>query len=120
MILDQLKELKDRIEYEFDVDLSTRERSRKMASLRAVYFEVAYTVLKLPLYVIGESVDRKHCTVLHSIRNIIPRLNVTEPVLEEYKNELMLWMLAPHKEAIEIRFQIKKLQAKLKELEECS
>lgn len=120
MILEQLKELKDRIEYEFDVDLGTRERSRKMAYLRGVFFSVAYETLKLPLYTIGSVVNRNHSTVIHSLRNIVPSLEMTEPVLAEYRNELRLWMLAPDKEIQEIKLEIKRLNKKLKTLEQCS
>ena len=38
--LEKLKQLKERIESEFDVDLATRERTRKMAYLRGVFFSV--------------------------------------------------------------------------------
>jgi hypothetical protein len=120
MILEQLKELKDRIEFEFDVDLATRERTRKMAYLRGVFFSVAHKTLNLPLYTIGSIVNRNHSTVIHSLRNIAPTLEVNEPILNEYRNELMLWMLAPDKEAQEIRLQIKRLKKKLKLLEQCS
>ena len=117
--LEKLKQLKDRIEYEFDVDLATRERTRKMAYLRGVFFSVAHKTLNLPLYTIGSIVNRNHSTVIHSLKNIAPSLEMNEPVLNEYRNELMLWMLDPNKEAQEIKQQIKKLQQKLRELERC-
>ena len=91
-----------------------------MAYLRGVFFSVAHKTLNLPLYTIGSAVNRNHSTVIHSLRNIAPALELTEPVLNEYRNELMLWMLDPNKEAQEIRYQIKKLQEKLRKLEKCS
>lgn len=107
-----LEELKERIEEEFKVDLASRERTRKMAYLRAIYFDVAYRSLKPPLETLAPILDRKHSTVIHAIKRIIPIIEFNEPVLNEYRKELYLWMIAPDKEIAEIEAQIEVLERK--------
>ena len=109
-----LEELKERIENEFKVDLASRQRTRKMAYLRAIYFDVAYRSLKPPLETLAPILDRKHSTVIHAIKRIIPIIEFNEPVLNEYRKELYLWMIEPDKEIAEIEAQIEVLERKKK------
>jgi len=57
------------------LDITSKCRDSDHVNARAIYYDIAYTKLKLgSLASIGKSVNRDHATVLHSINNVFPDL----------------------------------------------
>lgn len=63
MNLEQLKQTFDQI---YGFDLANRSRKREMVDARRIYSKIAYS-LGYNLRQIGESIDRKHCNIIHLI-----------------------------------------------------
>lgn len=61
MRIDKLKQTFDEI---YGFDLANRSRKREMVDARRIYSKIAYS-LGYNLRQIGESIDRKHCNIIH-------------------------------------------------------
>lgn len=62
-----LKKIKESVEAHFNVNLSARDRKRKVVDARTVYIHIAYRKTKKSLSAIGEYINRDHSTVLYHV-----------------------------------------------------
>ncbi|BAQ92850.1 DNA replication initiation ATPase [uncultured Mediterranean phage uvMED] len=113
-------ELKQKIEKDWNVNLSDRCRNRKLSYLRAIYFYVAYNITGTPTAYLGATVDRDHTTVLYALKNIIDVIAYTEPELQDYKEELMVWGRSTDEKIAELKAKIKRLEKQIERLQVCS
>ena len=80
------KQIKETIENDLIINLSENSRRRAITEARSVYYKICYDKLNMSLSAIGETVNRDHATVLHSLNNVFPSL-------ENYNKELYNYYL---------------------------
>ena len=61
-----IQQLKEKFYNIYGFDLADRSRKREMVDARRIYSKIAYS-LGYNLRQIGESIDRKHCNIIHLI-----------------------------------------------------
>lgn len=77
----KIKEIRQLVERELDLDLSNPSRLRAIVYARAVYFKLCRQHMSCSLSEIGMSVGRDHATVLHGIK-------IFDDVIVEYEINL--------------------------------
>ncbi|QDP58860.1 MAG: putative bacterial DnaA helix-turn-helix protein [Prokaryotic dsDNA virus sp.] len=70
----KLKTIKKLVEERTNINLLIPTRKRKAVYARAIYFKLAREKTHLSLKQIGESLNKDHATVLHSINNIFEEI----------------------------------------------
>jgi hypothetical protein len=82
-----LQKLKEKFDSIYGFDLADRSRKREMVDARRVYCKIAFS-LKYNLRQIGESIDRKHCNIIHLLDTVDQATdfhkNVHDSIVKEY------------------------------------
>ena len=79
-----LEKLIDVVGDELKINLRKNTRTREVIVARAVYYQLAMKDLKIGSSVkVGKAIGKDHATVLHSIKNIIPKLHIYYPKVHE-------------------------------------
>jgi len=71
----ELDELIDYVNETLDLDIRENTRKREVVDARAFYYELARRLTNYSLDKIGNSLDKHHATVLHSLNNVVMYLN---------------------------------------------
>jgi hypothetical protein len=64
-----IQELKEKFDSIYGFDLADRSRKREMVEARRIYCKIGYS-LGYTLRQIGETIDRKHCNVIHLLDTV--------------------------------------------------
>lgn len=65
-----INSLKDGVSEFFNVDLSSKKRDTKHYRARSIFYKLCFKLVYKPTYqAIGDSVNRNHATVIHSVKN---------------------------------------------------
>ena len=82
------KEIIVKVSNEFGIDITKRTRKREYLYARAVYFKLAKDIFRRSLTDIGKDIGLDHATVLHSINNVFPTMQMFEPAIIKRYNKL--------------------------------
>jgi hypothetical protein len=82
------KEIIAKVSKEFGIDITKRTRKREYLYARAVYFKLAQDIFRRSLTSIGKDIGLDHATVLHSINNVFPTIQMFEPGVVKTYNKL--------------------------------
>jgi len=78
-----INSVRDSISKLFDVDLSSSKRDTKHFRARSVFYKMCYNLCYKPtLQSIGDSVNRNHATVIHSIKTFENNLKF-DPIMRD-------------------------------------
>ena len=81
----KLQDIKNFVDSEFDIDISTNTRKREYVEARALYYKLAKEYTKLSLERIGGKLKRDHATVIHALNNVWEHaLSTNEDVYDSY------------------------------------
>lgn len=81
----KLKDIKNFVDTEFDIDISENTRKREYVEARCLYYKLSKEFTKLSLKRIGAILHRNYATVLHSLNNVWDHAIVTnEDVYDAY------------------------------------
>lgn len=65
------------------------KRTMEMVEARSVYYKVCREKLNMSYQAIGNTLNKDHATVMHSIKNVFPALEFYNPKLMELYNDLV-------------------------------
>ena len=71
----ELDELIDYVNETLDLDIRENTRKREVVDGRAFYYELARKLTNNSLHKIGDSLNKNHATVIHSLNNVVMYLN---------------------------------------------
>lgn len=78
-----INSIKDSVSKLFNVDLSSSKRDTKHFRARSVFYKMCYNLCYKPtLQAIGDSVNRNHATVIHSIKTFETNLKF-DPIMRD-------------------------------------
>jgi hypothetical protein len=78
-----INSIKDSVSKLFDVDLSSSKRDTKHFRARSVFYKMCYNLCYKPtLQAIGDSVNKNHATVIHSIKTFENNLKF-DPIMRD-------------------------------------
>ncbi|QDP50512.1 MAG: putative bacterial DnaA helix-turn-helix protein [Prokaryotic dsDNA virus sp.] len=69
-------------------EIASNTRKRQNVYARAIYFKLCKELTKLTLKEIGQTLNKTHATVLHSINNIFPAIKLYDKKLYKIYTEL--------------------------------
>lgn len=85
-----LEELIEIVSKQTNVDIKSKCRDTDHVLARAIYFDLAYSKLKLgSMSSIGKSVNRDHATVIHALRNVLPHIKKHYRVMHSHRVKLL-------------------------------
>lgn len=82
------KDIIIKVSNEFGIDITKKTRRREYLYARAVYYKLAQDIFKRSLTSIGKDIGLDHATVLHSINNVFPTMQMFEPSIIKKYNKL--------------------------------
>lgn len=82
------KEIIAKVSKEFGIDITKRTRKTEYLYARAVYYKLAKEIFHRTYSDIGKEVGLDHATVLHSIKNVFPVIQMFEPTIIRRYNKL--------------------------------
>jgi hypothetical protein len=82
------KDIIAKVSKEFGIDITKKTRKREYLYARAVYFKLAQDIFRRSLTSIGKDIGLDHATVLHSINNVYPTIQMFEPGIIKTYNKL--------------------------------
>jgi len=71
----ELDELIDYVNATLGLDIRQDSRKREFVDARAFYYELARRLTNNSLHRIGDSLNRNHATVIHSLNNVVMHLD---------------------------------------------
>ena len=83
------EKIKNLVESELGIDITSKSRKRELVYARAIYFKICKDRTSLSLQEIGETLNLHHATVLHSIRNIFPAFEMYNPEYMDIYNRII-------------------------------
>lgn len=122
--------LLERIKEKTGIDIAEQNRKEDVTFIRSIYCKIMRDTTRRSLEVIGKTINRGHCTVLHNINNIFPHamkskphralyyellkepdpetlldknihLKTLKPLLEEILIDVNFWLKPHHKRQLE-------------------
>ena len=83
------KEIKELVEGELGYRINVDSRKRDIVYGRAIYFRICKDRTNLSLKKIGQTLNKDHASVLHSINNIFPAFEMYNPKYMEIYNRII-------------------------------
>jgi hypothetical protein len=81
-----IEELKQKFDEIYGFDLADRSRKREMVDARRVYCKIAFS-LNYNFRQIGESINRKHCNIIHLINTVEQATNIHKKIHDDLVKE---------------------------------
>ncbi len=76
--------IKEIVEQHYQLKLDTNTRKREYIEARSIYYKLLRDKTRLPLSHIGETLNKDHATVLHSLRNLKDWLEYDKQIKTDY------------------------------------
>ena len=80
--------IKEIVEQHYQLKLETNTRKREYVEARSIYYKLLRDKTRLPLSHIGETLNKDHATVLHSLRNLNNWLEYDRQIKTDYNTIL--------------------------------
>lgn len=84
-----LKTLREIIEYYTQCDLSDESRTNEIVFARALYYGIADELFVYSHRELAETIGKKRLTALHAINNVYPHLSSYKPIYESMKYSII-------------------------------
>ena len=83
-----INSVRDGVSKLFDVDLSSNKRDTKHFRARSVFYKMCFKLCYKPTYqAIGDSVNKNHATVIHSVKTFDNNLKF-DPIMKDMYNQV--------------------------------
>ena len=83
------EKIKNLVESELGIDITSKSRKRELVYARAIYFKICKDRTNLSLKDIGKTMQLDHATVLHAITNIFPAFEMYNPEYMDIYNRII-------------------------------
>ena len=114
------KEIKELVEGELGYRINVDSRKRDIVYGRAIYFRICKDRTNLSLKKIGETLNKDHASVLHSIKNIFPAFEMYNPKYMEIYNRIIATeeYIPKHQKLKTLQEEHRKLETRFKFLKQ--
>ena len=83
-----IEKFKKIIELETGVNVEIVSRKRNFVEARAMYYKLLRDVLNMTLQAIGDTVNKDHATIIHSLNSVDDWMKYDRKLADRYKNIL--------------------------------
>ena len=83
-----IEKFKKIIELETGVNVEIVSRKRNFVEARAMYYKLLRDVLNMTLQAIGDTVNKDHATIIHSLNSVDDWMKYDKKLADRYKNIL--------------------------------
>ena len=83
-----IEKFKKIIEFETGVNVEIVSRKRNFVEARAMYYKLLRDVLNMTLQAIGDTVNKDHATIIHSLNSVNDWMKYDRKLADRYKNIL--------------------------------
>jgi hypothetical protein len=83
-----IQKFKKIIEFETGVNVEIVSRKRNFVEARAIYYKLLRDISGMTLHAIGDTVNKDHATILHSLKSVDDWMRYDTKLADKYKNIL--------------------------------
>jgi len=113
-----IEKFKKIIEFETGVNVEIVSRKRNFVEARAIYYKLLRDISNMTLQAIGDTVNKDHATILHSLKGVDDWMRYDTKLFEKYKNILYAIDNIGDSDMNSLRYDNMMLSLKIEELEE--
>jgi hypothetical protein len=86
--IQMIQKFKKIIEFETGVNVEIVSRKRNFVEARAIYYKLLRDISGMTLHAIGDTVNKDHATILHSLKSVDDWMRYDTKLADKYKNIL--------------------------------
>ena len=112
-----IEKFKKIIEFETGVNVEIVSRKRNFVEARAIYYKLLRDISNMTLQAIGDTVNRDHATILHSLKSVDDWMKYDVKLSGKYKNILYAIDNIGDSDMNNLRYDNMMLNLRIEELE---
>ena len=112
-----IEKFKKIIEFETGVNVEIVSRKRNFVEARAIYYKLLRDISNMTLQAIGDTVNRDHATILHSLKSVDDWMKYDTKLSGKYKNILYAIDNIGDSDMNNLRYDNMMLNLRIEELE---